>query len=808
MRRSYENEERADEAESAGRLMPVWQIVFLALLLVAATVAAYQPVWHAGFIWDDDIYVTTNKLLSAPDGLWRIWFSFDSPSQYFPLTYTTLWVEHRLWGLNPVGYHWVNLALHAANALLLWRLLSRLRIPGAWLGAALFALHPVQVESVAWISERKNVLMGFFFLLTLLVWRAFVAGKRRGEFKLYLLALLCYVLALAAKTTACTLPAALLLILWLKRGSIRAVRIVHVMPFVLLGLGAGLLTIWWEKYHQGTEGQLFALGIQERLLVAARAFWFYLEKLAWPVDLAFSYPRWTLVTGQLTDYAWAGGCLLLVLFILILRRWVGRGPEVAVLYFVATLAPVLGFIMLYTFRYSFVADHYQYLAAIGPFALVAAGLTTALRPLGRAQRVLLPIFALALLGWLGFGTWRQSAIYENEEKLWRATLAVNPASWMAQNNLAILLLHRGETEQAIKHFEEALRLDPNYAEGHYNLGNALFRLGRMDEARAHYERALQLFPEYALAHHNLAILLLQTGESAAAIEHLEAAVRMAPRFAESRQLLGQTLLQAGRNDEGVAQLQAALEIEPDSVTAREALAAANLKLGRRTEVKGEVKPIAEGNPTSAAAEIEAGRVALSRFEPKQAAAHFERALQIDPKNARAHYFLGNSFLDRRQVEVAMEHFREAVTLKPDYVPALVNLGNTLLETGRNEEARGGIRKGARARSELPPGASKPGQRAQPSRTFRRSDGTHGSGLEAGSRATQESGIARALTSRPFVRERDAEPSLRPADSSRSSRRWRARPSVFRWRGAGHRRPSHRSEASAEECTSAKPAPRR
>ncbi len=276
MSRSFENDERVVDSELPLRPTPVWQVFLLALLLLAAAVAAYQPVWHAGFIWDDDIYVTTNKLLSAPDGLWRIWFSFDSPSQYFPLTYTTLWVEHALWGLNPVGYHWVNLALHAANALLLWRLLSRLRIPGAWLGAALFALHPVQVESVAWISERKNVLMGFFFLLTLLVWQKFVAGKRRGEFKLYLLALICYVLALAAKTTACTLPAALLLMLWLKRGSIRAVRIVHVMPFVVLGVGAGLLTIWWEKYHQGTEGQLFALGIPERLLVAARAFWFYL----------------------------------------------------------------------------------------------------------------------------------------------------------------------------------------------------------------------------------------------------------------------------------------------------------------------------------------------------------------------------------------------------------------------------------------------------------------------------------------------------------------------------------------------------
>ncbi len=687
MSQSFANDERVGDSDLAARPAPVWQSVLLALLLVAAAVAAYQPVWQAGFVWDDDIYVTTNQLLSAPDGLWRIWFSFDSPSQYFPLTYTTLWLEHALWGLNPVGYHWVNLALHAANALLLWQLLRRLQIPGAWLGAALFALHPVQVESVAWISERKNVLMGLFFLLTLLVWQVFVAGKRRGEFPLYLLALVLYVLALAAKTTACTLPAALLLILWLKRGSIRAVRVVQVLPFLALGLGAGLLTIWWEKYHQGTQGQMFALGISERLLVAARAFWFYLEKLAWPFDLAFSYPRWTLVTGQLTDFVWAGGLLLLVLLLLILRRWVGRGPEVAVLYFVATLSPVLGFIMLYTFRYSFVADHYQYLAAIGPLTLVAAGLTTALRPLGKAQQVLLPILAVALLGALGYRTWQQSAIYENEETLWRATLAVNPSSWMAQNNLAILLLHRGETEEAIRHFEEALRLDPNYSEAHYNLGNALFRAGRIDEARAHYERALQIFPDYAQARNNLAILLLQTGENAGAIEQLEAAVRIAPRMIETRQLLGETLLQQGRGEEGLAQLQAALEIEPNSAALRDALAAAYRKLGRSEEAKTVVtKQSTEGKPTTAAAEMVAGRNALEAYESAEAAAHFERALELDPQNAEAHYHLGNCYLDLHRLEAAMEQFRKAVALKPDFASARLNLANTLMESDKMEEA--------------------------------------------------------------------------------------------------------------------------
>ena len=227
---------------------------FLALALILATLLAYLPVWHAGFIWDDDFYVTNNPLLTASDGLRRIWFSFDSPSQYFPLTYTTFYFEHAFWGFNPAGYHVINVLLHAANALLAWRLLARLRVPGAWLAAALFALHPVQVESVAWITERKNVLMGLFFLLSLLAWTKFLDPSAKQPWRSYGLALLLYALALAAKTTACTSPAALLLILWLKKLPIDRRRLAQVAPFVALGIGMGMVTIWWERYHQGTQG--------------------------------------------------------------------------------------------------------------------------------------------------------------------------------------------------------------------------------------------------------------------------------------------------------------------------------------------------------------------------------------------------------------------------------------------------------------------------------------------------------------------------------------------------------------------------
>src|SRR3954454_8810829 len=356
---------------------PRGRAFIFAIVLAAVTILAYRPAWHGGFLWDDDAYIVNNELLTAPQGWQRIWFSLDSPSQYFPLTYSTFRIEHALWGLNTTGYHWVNLLLHVGNALLVWAVLARLGVPGSWLAAAMFALHPVQVESVAWITERKNVLMGFFFLLTLLTWIAFLDERTRRQWTLYCLALIFYALALSAKATACTLPAALFLILWLQKKPITIRRLTQILPFIVLGIGMGLLAVWWERYHQGTNRDVFTfLGPVERILVASRAVWFYLSKIFWPSNLTFIYPRWNISPSHLVDYIWLVAAIAMCVAIYFLRRYVGRSVEVAAAFFVATLTPVLGFIMLFTFRYTFVADHYQYLACIGPIALASVGIVT------------------------------------------------------------------------------------------------------------------------------------------------------------------------------------------------------------------------------------------------------------------------------------------------------------------------------------------------------------------------------------------------------------------------------------------------
>jgi len=569
------------------------------------TILAYRPAWHGGFLWDDDAYVTNNELLTAPDGLQRIWFSFESPSQYFPLVYTTFRIERALWGLNPFGYHIVNVLLHVANVLLLWRVLARLRIPGAWLAGVIFALHPVQVESVAWITERKNVLMGFFFLLTLLAWVEFLDQQTSRRWRLYSLALVLYALALFSKTTACTLPAALLLILWLQKRPITKERLVQVIPFVVLGIAMGLLTVWWERYHQGTHGPLFALGPVERILIASRAIWFYLSKLFWPSNLTFIYPRWTVSATHLLDYAWLAALGGLCAAIFFARKYVGRSLEVAALFFVATLSPVIGFIMLYTFRYTFVADHYQYLASIGPIALASAGITTLAASFKESRHFIFGA-AVCIVAALAVFTWRQSTMYADIEALWRTTIARNHGCWMAHNNLGIVLSQRGEIDEAIAHYRKTLEMSPDFADADYNLGNALlqkgevdaaivhcqravtiqpndpeaqvalgnalFQKGLIDESIVHYEKALAIRPYYVTAHYNLGSAFLRKGEIDEAIFHCRAVLSTQPEHADAHTILASAFLQKGEIGNAIEQYKKTLEIVPRSVPALNNLA--------------------------------------------------------------------------------------------------------------------------------------------------------------------------------------------------------------------------------------------
>jgi protein O-mannosyl-transferase len=544
----------------------IWGVIFIVL----AVFIAYWPALGGGFIWDDDAYVTNNPLLTAPDGLQRIWFSFYHQSQYFPLTYTTLRFEYGLWGLNPLGYHIVNVLLHSANALLIWLVLRRLALPGAWLAAAIFALHPVQVETVAWITELKNTESTFFYLLALLAWMKFAGTDSWG---FYALTFLFYALALFSKTTACTLPAAMLLVLWLKREPVNRQRWIQVVPFLAAGLAMGLLSIWWEK-NLGNYLPRYNLSFSllQRLLIATHAVWFYAGKLIWPVNLTFSYPRWDINTADPWQYLWAMGCVGIAVLLWVYRRALGRGPVAAIVFFVAALSPLLGFIPLFTFFYTFVADHYQYLACAGPVALLA-GAATHFSEKWRMDSSAKYALAFVLLSVLGTLTWRQAGAYQNPETLWRDTLAKNPDSWMAHTNLGRLLTAQGKLAEAETHYREALQLQPRDGDIPYNYGNMLVKAGRLDEAITQYRRALQLNPADAETWNNLGVGLYQEHRTDQAIACFHEALRYRPDFPDAHFNLGNALFVEHKLDEAVAEYREALRLAPDSAAIKDRLRA-------------------------------------------------------------------------------------------------------------------------------------------------------------------------------------------------------------------------------------------
>ena len=512
-------------------------------LLLLVTVIAYVPALNGGLLWDDDGHVTKPELQSL-HGLWRIWFDLGSTQQYYPLLHSAFWVEHRLWGNAVLGYHVINVLLHVTAACLVVSIVKRLSLPGAWLAGYVFALHPVCVEAVAWISEQKTTLSAVFYLAAALTYLHFDKTRRRSH---YFLALALFVLALLSKTVSATLPAALLVVLWWQRKRLSWKRdALPLLPWFALGATAGLVTAWLERREIHAEGASFALTLGERCLLAGRVIWFYLGKVLWPVNLMFTYPRWKVDTSAGWQYLFPIGVLGLAAGLWLLARRRRRGPLAGFLFFAGTLFPALGFFNVFPFIYSYVADHFQYLATLGILVPLACGLAMA-RGRMPAARLLVPAVAGVLLATLFVLTWRQSGMYRNAETLYRETLRRNPASWMAHNNLGVILADRpGRLPEAIAEFEASLRIKADNRQAQNNLGNALLTTpGRMPEGIPHLQAALALNPNFPETHYNLALALSLTGRIPEAIAEYKAALRLRPDYPAARNNLGRLLSRVG-----------------------------------------------------------------------------------------------------------------------------------------------------------------------------------------------------------------------------------------------------------------------
>jgi tetratricopeptide (TPR) repeat protein len=681
-------------------MTPFWKSPWLrAAVLVAITIAAYAPALRGGFVWDDDTHVTNNPTLRSLEGLSRIWVEPTALPQYYPLVHTTFWIEHHFWGDAPFGYHLVNVLLHALAAVLLLWVLEFLSVPGAWLAAAVFAVHPVHVESVAWVTERKNVLSAVFYLAAALCFLRFFEGSRHRR-RWYVAGFGLFVAALLSKTVAASLPAALLIVLWWKRDRWRKAEVGPLLPLFAVGAAMGLATVWLEKHHVGAEGDAWSLSSVARCLVAGRALWFYAGKLCWPSNLTFVYPRWTIDAGVFWQYLFPLAAVAVVAALVRARDRIGKGPAAAILFFAATLFPALGFFSVFPMLFSYVADHFQYLASIGLIAGGAAGATVVARRMGPAGTRTGALAAALLLALFGSLTRGQCRLYKNAETLWRDTLAKNPGAWIADQNLGVLLTARGADAEAESYFRAALAIIPAYAPEHqaithFALTHALLDQGKLaqasalcreeaerwphaqltyenrgvlavlqgnpDEAARQLNETLRLFPDSVTAHFGLAIILGEAGRHDEASAHTAAVARIVGPEAAARlhDKLGLGLAAQGKAEQAIAEFSESVRLDPGPQDARRHLAAANQRLAS---------------------------VRYARGDAKQAEQLLREALRVLPGYPDAHFALTRVLMDQGKLDDAAAMCREEAASWPADPQTLEDQGLLALQQGNAAEA--------------------------------------------------------------------------------------------------------------------------
>jgi Flp pilus assembly protein TadD len=696
------------------RHLAFWRAGQLAALLAAA-IGVYAGVFSAGWIWDDDDYVYANPTLDQPDAVARIWTDPAASPQYYPLVFTVLWAEKQLWGLWPPGFHALNVLLHAGSSLAIWQLVRRLGIPGGFLAGLLFALHPVHVETVAWVTELKNTLSLFFALLSLHAYLSFLDGRGGitptsapppdvsaaastaaaetaraplsglGPRAWYAAAVLLYAGAVFSKTVTASLPAVILVITWWRTGTLTRRDLLPVVPLVLLGLPLGLQTAWLEREQVKAVGAEFELSLPERLQLAGRNVWFYLGKLVWPANLVFIYPRWRIDGGDIPGYTWAaaaaatlGGLAWLA------ARPAGslsqgrrnRGPLAAALLFGGLLFPALGFINVYPFKFSYVADHFQYHASIAPLVLAAAGIATLSRwavAFGRAGPAAVWAVTLGMLGLLAARTAAQVPVYHDRETLWRHTIKHNPKAVIGYVNLAEALVDRGQFREVPALLTAARRLAPDDLEADLIEAAVAFREGRYADAEAINRRALARPMVNVKAVSNLAVCLSAQERWSEAAETAGLAVRLLDD-ADTRLTLGIALAKLGRMDEAVEQLCTARVRGPRHPLVADRLGLLLLQLGRLDEAEAALRDAHALAPSAAGPLGNLGTLELLRGRPAAAVVHLQQAVGIDPADPVLWANLARGLADSGRRDAARAAAGRAIELEPTLADRLGSLG--------------------------------------------------------------------------------------------------------------------------------------
>ena len=643
-------------------------ILCISFVLIVATVVVFWKVRSHEFIsFDDNEYVTNNPHvksgLTLSGAIWA--FVAMHSNNWHPLTWLSHMLDCELYGLNPGGHHLTNLLFHIANTLLLFLVLKRMT--GAlWRSsfvAVLFALHPLHVESVAWIAERKDVLSTFFWMLTM--W-AYVRYAKRARIDRYLLVILFFVLGLLSKPMLVTLPFVLLLLdYWplgrLRLGKSRAHDIGSVnscdskasalspiyekVPFFALAAIAAILTVFAQQ-KGGTVKTLEFFPLEIRIANALMSYVRYIGKMIWPPPMAILYPY----PDHFHIWGIAGASLFLVGVTLLAIRVMRRYPYLVVgwLWYLGTLVPVIGLVQV---GMQAMADRYTYVPLVGLFIMVAWGAPDILKGWGY-RKIILAVGSGLLLLFFAILTWTQVQLWQNSITLFEHSVRVTPKNFLIHNKLGNILFEKGEMGKAMIHYQEALRINPSFVEAYNNIGNAFFYNGDVQRAIVYYTRALSQAPNYADAHNNLGFALARQGKIAEAIAHYQEALRIKPDFAQARYNLGIALADQGKKEEALAHF------------------------GRAT-----------GKKNGDADKHNNAGVALARQgKNREAFVQFVKALEIDPSFAEAHCNMGNSLVELGKIDEAIAHYQEALRIRPDYPMARYNLGNALLRQGKVEKA--------------------------------------------------------------------------------------------------------------------------
>jgi len=605
------------------------------LLIVGVTLFIYWPALNGGFVWDDGWYVTTNPLMHGWIGLWKFWFQPGSWVEYYPLQETVQWVQWQLWGDNTLGYHLTNIALHVVNALLVWRLLGKFGLKLAWLGGLLFAVHPIQVESVAYICELKNTLSLPFFLLAMCHWIDYEEKKRSKDyfraFGLFFVGMLC-------KITMAPFPFVIVLYAWWKRGRVEGKDFKAAAPFLVISLVLGFTTVWVGEIYRSVgheQPEIIPIGgILSRIDGVGLITLVYLSRFFLPLDVLLVYPQWRVDPHSVIQYVpWLlffGGAW----YLWKKRQSWGRHVLLGLGFFLLYLAPFLGFVPVSYMSFTWVMDHLLYLPIIGLIGLVIAALGDVEtrfpmdRPYLRGAFII--ILAVMVLESRAFAN-----LFINEETLWIYILQRNPHVWLAHHDLGSNLIDRGHYAEAVPHLEEVVRLNPNFSDGHYNLGLALYKIGRTAEAQSEYRQALKLNPKDEKTYINLADSMFQEGRSAEAIELYRRALTLVPDLPQLHYNLGNALLQAGNLPEATEQFGIAVKLDPSITQAHENFGTVLAQSGALPAAIQQFEAAIQINPSYVVARNNLGLALAQTGHIPEAIEQFQQVLQIDPDNASA-----------------------------------------------------------------------------------------------------------------------------------------------------------------------------